>query len=178
MRKLFILLSLFFSGYQSIAQFHFGLFGGISNYEGDLTDKIYQNSKAAFGLSLNYEVSSRIMIRGGLTFAKIAGEDSLSDKSYLRLRNLSFQSPITEISLTGEFYTFDLNNKRWSPYVFAGLAVFHFNPYTFDKTNAKVYLKPLSTEGEGLPGYPDSKPYSLTQLAILFGAGIKFALTD
>ncbi len=42
----------------------------------------------------------------------------------------------------------------------------------------RVYLKPLSTEGEGLPGYPDRKPYSLTQLAIPFGGGVKFAITN
>ncbi|MFL5789461.1 MAG: DUF6089 family protein, partial [Flavisolibacter sp.] len=99
-------------------------------------------------------------------------------KDYLRKRNLSFQSSITELSVVGEFYTFDLSNKRWSPYVFAGLAVFHFNPYAYDKMNNKVFLKPLSTEGEGLQGYPDSKPYSLTQLAIPFGAGVKYAIND
>ena len=42
----------------------------------------------------------------------------------------------------------------------------------------KYYLKPLSTEGQGLPGYPDKKTYSLTQLAIPFGGGVKFAVTD
>jgi hypothetical protein len=35
----------------------------------------------------------------------------------------------------------------------------------------------LSTEGEGLSEYPNRKPYSLTQLAIPFGAGIKLRIT-
>lgn len=177
-RGYILFLLLFFTGYfKANSQIQVGIFGGLSNYQGDLTDKPYKNSKGAFGLSLNYPLTSRITLRGNLIFAKIAGADSLSDKDYLRKRNLSFQSPLTELSVLAEFYTFDLNNKRWSPYVFAGLGVFHFNPYTYDKSNTKVYLKPLSTEGEGLPGYTDSKPYSLTQLSIPFGAGIKYVLT-
>jgi hypothetical protein len=162
---------------KSFAQVQVGIFGGLSNYQGDLTDKPFQNSKGSFALTLAYQVKPRINLRAGLTIATIAGADSLSDKDYLRQRNLSFQSPITELSFTAEFYTFDLSNKRWSPYVFAGLALFHFNPYTFNQSNSKVYLKPLSTEGEGLQGYPDSKPYSLTQLAIPFGGGFKFVVT-
>ena len=162
---------------KSFAQVQVGIFGGLSNYQGDLTDKPFKNSKGAFGLTVAYQVKPRINLRAGLTIATVAGADSLSDKDYLRQRNLSFQSPITELSLIAEFYSFDLTNKRWSPYVFAGLAVFHFNPYTFDQSNSKVYLKPLSTEGEGLQGYANSKAYSLTQLAIPFGGGIKFAVT-
>src|SRR5690606_13448162 len=41
----------------------------------------------------------------------------------------------------------------------------------------KVFLKPLSTEGQGLPQYPDRKPYKLTQFAIPFGAGVKFRVS-
>ena len=69
-----------------------------------------------------------------------------------------------------------MNYKTWSPYIFGGLAVFHFNPYTYDQQNNKVFLKPLSTEGQGLPGY--EKPYSLTQLALPFGGGIKYNISD
>ena len=39
-------------------------------------------------------------------------------------------------------------------------------------------LKPLSTEGQGLVAYPNRDPYSLTQFAIPFGAGIKFAINE
>jgi len=59
-----------------------------------------------------------------------------------------------------------------------GLAVYHFDPYAFNGSTEKIYLKPLSTEGQGLPGYADRGPYSLTQAAIPLGAGVKFAVTD
>jgi hypothetical protein len=174
-RSLILLLSLFI-GFNSFSQTQIGIFGGIANYQGDLVDKAYQSPRAAVGVTVGYQLTSRINLRAGLTFAKVAGADSLNKKD-LRLRNLNFQSPITELSLVGEFNTFDLDQKSWSPYVFAGLAVYHYNPYTFDGNGNKVFLRDLSTEGEGLAGY-DHKQYALTQLAIPFGAGIKYKLGD
>ena len=178
MQKLLIILIGCLVSYQSKAQFQAGIFGGIANYQGDLVDKLYQNPKQAFGISVGYQLNQRINLRAGLTFAKLAGADSLGESEDLRMRNLSFQSNITELSLVGEFVTFDMDIKSWSPYVFAGLAVFHHNPYTFDQNGNKVFLQPLSTEGQGLPGYAQTKPYSLTQVAIPFGGGIKYNITN
>lgn len=175
----FIILFLLSCGAFAQSPVHIGLFGGISNYQGDLATRNYQQSKPAFGVSLNYEVSDRVMLRGGLSFAKIAGADKYGKSEFLKEnRNLSFESNITELSLIGELTAFNLYNIRWSPYVFGGLALFHYNPYTFDTANTKFFLKPLSTEGQGLSPYPDRKPYSLTQLALPFGGGIKYVLTD
>jgi len=175
----FIALFLLNCGVFAQSPVHIGVFGGISNYQGDLASRNFQQSKPAFGVTLNYELSDRVMLRGGLTFAKIAGADKYSNNEFLKQnRNLSFESNINELSLIGELTAFNLNTIRWSPYVFGGLAIFHYNPYTYDSTNTKYYLKPLSTEGQGLSPYPDRKPYSLTQLAIPFGGGIKYALND
>ena len=46
----------------------------------------------------------------------------------------------------------------------------------YDSTGIKVFLKPLSTEGQGI--YPDKKSYQLLQPAIPFGGGVKFAITE
>ena len=72
----------------------------------------------------------------------------------------------------------NLYESRFSPYAFAGLALYHYNPYAYNRSNQKTFLKPLSTEGQGISGYPDRQPYSLMQLAIPFGGGIKFAITE
>ena len=176
MRKLFAAIFLFTS-FQSIAQFRLGVFGGLSNYQGDLVDKPYKSSKAAFGITVSYPLSERFFIRAGLTFGKVAGADSLSDKPELLARNLSFQSPITEFSVLGEYNIFNLDQIRWTPYIFAGVAVFHYNPYTFDAAGNQVYLQPLGTEGQGLPGY-SANQYSLTALSIPFGGGVKYAISD
>lgn len=177
MRKILIL---FFSLTLTVlaqSQMRIGVFGGISDYLGDITHKIYQKSGPALGLELSYPISNRISIRGGFTYGKVKGADSLNPREDFRLRNLSFQTSITELSLVGEINTFDMTYKRWSPYVFGGLAVFHFNPYTFDQQGYKVFLQPLSTEGEGLPGYPN-RPYARTQVALPFGAGLKYDISS
>ncbi len=178
MKFIFFIFSLFCYNF-SISQFSLGIFAGLANYQGDLVDGVYKQGKMAFGVTGNFEISDRITIRPGITFGKVAGSDAISNSEFLRqIRNLSFKSNITEFSLIGEFNVFNLNNIRWSPYAFAGLAVYHFNPYTYDTTGAKIILKPLSTEGQGLSAYPDKKPYPLTQLAIPFGGGIKYAMND
>jgi hypothetical protein len=158
---------------------HIGIFGGVSAYGGELTDKILPKklTHAALGITGSYEVADNIMVRAGLTFASVEGADRYSRDTFSLKRNLSFNSRIVEASVVGEFYFFNLYEKKYSPYLFAGLAIYHFNPYTYDNIGLKVYLKPLSTEGEGLPGYPQ-QPYSLTQFALPFGGGIKFAIND
>jgi hypothetical protein len=177
MRKYFFLSLLLIFSFLAQCQLQIGLFGGVSNYVGDMTDRPYQNSRAAIGLTAGYQILPRVNLRAGFTYAKVDGADSLSRQEDIRLRNLSFQTNITEFSLVAEINTFDMDYKRWSPYIFGGLAVFHFNPYTYDQRNNKVYLQPLSTEGQGLPGY-SQKPYGLTQLALPFGGGIKFDISD
>ena len=178
MQKL-LFLSLLLISQTVFAQFHFGVFLGGSNYIGELNDKLFKKTKPTIGLSLNYEVSERVMLRTGLTFGKIEGADKFSGTQFLKQnRNLHFKSPITEFNLLGELTAFNLYNIRWSPYGFAGIAVFHFNPYTTDSSNQKIYLQPLSTEGQGLPTYPDRKPYALTGWSIPFGGGIKFNVNE
>jgi hypothetical protein len=176
MRKFSFLALLLTCSVFAQSQVQIGLFGGISNYVGDMTDKPYKNSKGAFGVTVGYQILSRVNLRAGFTFAKVSGADSLAKKEDVRLRNLSFQSNISEFSVVAEINTFDMDYKTWSPYIFGGLAVFHFDPYTYDQQNNKVYLKPLGTEGQGIPGY--QKPYALTQLALPFGGGIKYNVND
>ncbi|MBC7872835.1 MAG: hypothetical protein H7Y01_02505 [Ferruginibacter sp.] len=161
-------------------RFHAGFFGGTAAYSGDLTSKIFPKNvtNGAAGVSLNYEVSDKLILRSGFIYAVVGGDDRFSDDPTLIARNLSFETALIEFSVAGEYYLFNLYDKRYSPYGFLGLGLFKFNPYTYDGKNKKTFLKPLSTEGQGLDGYPDRKPYSLVQVAIPFGGGIKFAVTD
>ncbi len=181
MRKFQLIILSIFSYFISYSQsMHIGLFGGISNYQGDLVDKPFVGRfiKPAFGLTAAYELSDRIQVRGGFTFASITGDDKYNTKTYLQERNLNFTSNISELSLVGDLSLFNLYERKWTPYVFGGVALFHFNPYTTDAGGNRVYLKPLSTEGQGLSQYPDSKPYALTQLSLPFGGGFRYAFND
>ncbi len=179
-RSGFLALLLLLTQVGAAQRFHLGLFGGAAAYNGDLADKLFPKkvTNGAIGITGNYELTDKLMLRAGYVYTIVGGADRYSDKPALVARNLSFETAIHEFSLVGEYYIFDLNERRYSPYIFAGLAVFSYNPYAYTTTGDRVYLKPLSTEGQGIAGYPDRRPYSLTQVAIPFGGGFKFAVTD
>jgi hypothetical protein len=156
------------------------LFGGMSNYSGDLQPKRFTTvgSGRSFGGTFNYGLSDHLHLRGSIAFSKISADDNNNSEEF-RVRNLSFNSNITDGFLALEYRLFPLVEKRWTPYAFLGAGVFGFNPYVlFGEKEEKVYLQPLSTEGQGLPEYPDRQMYKLTQFFIPFGGGIKWMVTD
>jgi len=168
-----------FSGFTltSAAQkFHLNTFAGLSNYQGDLQDKrfTFNQSHLAVGAGLSYELTEKFLINGGIAFGKVSADDKNNSRN--TLRNLNFSSRLTEAHLTAEYYFRNLYDYSVSPYVFAGFAVYHFDPYTRDSIGNKYLLKDLSTEGQGF--LQNKKYYNLTQLAIPFGGGVKFALSN
>ncbi|MEP6583545.1 MAG: DUF6089 family protein [Ginsengibacter sp.] len=154
---------------------HVNLLAGASNYQGDLQDKNFTFSQSHFagGAGLSYDLTDKLSIRGGVILGKLSGDDKLGRN---KLRNLNFTSNLTEFNVGLEYDITRLEDHALTPYVFGGVAVYHFNPYTHDTTGQKFYLKPLSTEGEGF--VPGAKNYNLTQFAIPFGAGVKLSLSD
>lgn len=160
---------------------HADIFAGVANYQGDLQGKRFTFSQAhpAVGIGLSYDITARLIARTGFTYGTIEGNDQKNSAGKgIELRNLRFKSRIAELQLGLEYNIFDLGERSFTPYLFAGVAGYHFNPYTTDATGNKVFLRPLHTEGQGLDAYPDKKQYSLTQFAIPFGGGLKLAIND
>jgi hypothetical protein len=114
-------------------------------------------------------------LRFGATYASLYGADSTSESPAIKNRNLNFQTNLFEVNggLEINMLPVDFDEFKFSPYLFAGLAVFYYNPYTIGPTDEKIYLRPLSTEGQGLRQYPDRKIYSLVNVGIPLGAGLK-----
>jgi opacity protein-like surface antigen len=179
MQKIILLLA-FIPCLLHAQRMHVDLFGGFSNYQGDLQDKMFttEQAKAAFGAGLKYDLTTHLSLRTNFTYASLSAADKYNRQADLRARNLSFQTKITEVNLLLDYSLRNLENHKITPYVFAGIAVFHYNPYAYDSVGNKIYLKPLSTEGQGLTAYPTRKPYHLTQFAIPFGGGIRWKFTD
>jgi hypothetical protein len=177
--KSFLLSMVLMPGFIFAQRLHINVTGGVSNYSGDLQDKAYtfDQSNFAFGAGVQYDITRNFSAISNITYMKLTASDQYNKPS-LQFRNLSFQTSILEWNLLGEYTLFDITQSAWSPFVFGGIAVFHFDPYAYDTLLRKVYLKPLSTEGEGLSQYPGQKPYSLTQFAIPFGGGIKFRISE
>ncbi|MDE3214498.1 MAG: outer membrane beta-barrel protein [Bacteroidota bacterium] len=176
MKILLASVTLFLTSLSVSAQnFHLDLYAGASNYNGDLQAKRYTFSQAhlAGGFGVSYDLTDQFTLRSALMFGKVSANDRYS-KNYFR--NLNFTSAITEVNLGLQYYIYPMGTRSLTPYVFAGVAVFHFNPYTYDTAGKKTYLRPLSTEGQGF--IPGRSYYNLTQLSIPYGAGIKLSLSD
>lgn len=182
MRKyaLLCLLVPVFSQAQESHRLHLTLFGGATNYQGELQGRTFtfNQSNLGIGVGLKYDLTPHFAIRTGLQYGTIEGSDAQNSDAKLRPRNLSFQSRILEGNLLLEYTLFNMEDKKISPYLFAGVGVYHFNPFAFDSLGNKIFLKPLSTEGQGLSVYPDRKEYKLTQFSIPFGGGIKFRISN
>jgi opacity protein-like surface antigen len=158
------------------------LFGGISNYQGDLQPKNFtlQSANPAGGLMFKVGIGSKIYLRTGVTIGSLAANDE-NNNSRNRPRNLNFKTSLQEFTLGAEYHVFAQDAGKLSPYLCGGAGVYHFNPYTYfdDGSGLKKYfLQPLSTEGQGLPQYPDRKPYKLVQFCLFYGIGVKYQITD
>src|SRR5436190_29316 len=64
---------------------------------------------------------------------------------------------------------------RWTPYMFGGLSLFHFNPKAKYK-DEWVLLQPIGTEGQGTAQYSSRDLYKRTNVALTFGGGLKFKI--
>jgi hypothetical protein len=146
---LLIIFSILFQNTLPAQQLSLQLSAGLMNYGGDLQDKTYSFTLThpTVGATLAYQVE-HFVLRGGFVYGRVSGDDKQS--TLYEARNLSFASNITELSfcLQYDFFLID-ENRKFTPYVFAGIGLFHFNPYTY-YGNTKVYLQPLGTEGRGL----------------------------
>ncbi len=155
-----------------------GVFLGGSYYTGDLNPSGHFNrfTRPAVGLLYRINLNPRLATKAVASFGIIEGDDSYSRNDAHRNRNLSFKSKIMEFAIEGEFnfLPFSTGSKKLAivtPYVFGGVAVYHFNPTGF-YDNKWHALQPLGTEGQGT-AFSSNKTYSLTQFSIPFGVGAK-----
>ena len=159
-----------------------------------IKDYNMNTTKIAFGAYLTVYPAPWLGFRFSLNYGKIEGDDRHitgkgGDEETRLARNLDFRSKIFEGTVMAEFYPTVLLEDdpedvtgRLRPYGVLGLGAFHFNPQGTIKNSYNedvwVDLKPLHTEGEGFAEYPDRKNYSLTQLNIPMGAGIKYFFSE
>ena len=172
---LVFLLTMFITTGTFAQKFSVDLYGGVSRYLGDLQDQSLSFSQAhlAGGIGVSYTLSDHFSLRTGVLFGKLSGDDKLGRN---KQRNLNFTSSLTDIHLGLQYYILPLGQRSLAPYVFAGVGLYHFNPYTHDTSGTKYYLRPLSTEGQGFIEGKDY--YELTQFNVPFGAGVKLSLSE
>lgn len=182
------------------------------NYYGDLapnpgrfsTDLSF--TRPAFGLTFSRRLGPRYSLVGGFLYGTLRGSDFASadqndqeNGKFRYYRNLSFRNRVKELSLVAMFDLYKNNftymsRVKWTPYAFAGAAVFHHNPQAIapaaglngepiPEAGEWVNLRALGTEGQFADLQPTDanhgiKPYNLIQLAIPMGIGLRFKVKE
>lgn len=146
------------------------------------------------GAFMTYYPNKWLGIRAAAQYGQIESEDDVistkgNDELYRKQRNLDFRSKMKEAYIAAEVFPLKLLNAgnedykpRWEPYGVIGVGYLHFNPQgSLTDANGKktwYYLKQLHTEGQGFAEYPDRKEYSLSQINVPMGTGVKFHLSE
>lgn len=179
-----------------------GITVGPSNFLGDLggnlgkgtpflKDNNIELTKVNFGAHFSYYPKDWLGFRFAINAGKLQGDDNvINGKGGLeearRARNLSFRSNYQEAILVAEIFPTVFMEEdpsdvyhRLRPYGVIGVGMFRFNPQAQDpQTGQWVNLQPLRTEGQGMPNYPDRKPYKLIQMNIPMGIGLKYFISE
>lgn len=152
----------------------------------DLKDLEWTEFHLAGMVGYRYTFNKNVYFRTDFSYSRIAGDDKLTLETFRHNRNLHFRSNIFEINLLPEYhiklgskkgkqYNLDRQGVKSGPWrirgsylsIFGGLGVMHHNPKAF-LGDQWIPLKPLRTEGQGLPGGP--KEYKLWRLNVPVGA--------
>lgn len=182
--------------------FEAGISAGPSNFLGDLggnygrgttflKDNNTELTKLMLSAYVAYHPNAWLGIRLAVNKGKLEGDDGIINgrgglEEARKLRNSNFRSDLKEAYVAAEIYPFNALSSRLTdmffrvqPYGILGVGVFHFNPQGQDPTTGEwVDLKPLRTEGQGFPEYPDRKEYNLTQVNIPMGFGVKYLVSE
>lgn len=162
-------------------------------------------TRPAIGFSFTHRFGPRYGVRGNFMVGTLRGGDSDSadpndsNGKSRYVRNLNFRNNIQELSVVGVFDLYKnestyISRVKGTPYGFIGLAVFHHNPQAkapetdlngtpLAEAGEWVNLRPLGTEGQNGNLDPSDanngiKKYSAIQLAIPFGAGVRFRINE
>jgi hypothetical protein len=158
-----------------------GIALGAAHYFGDLNINASLNRpKIAAGAFFRKQFGNYIGVKVAANFAQLGYSDVYSNNETHQRRNLSFNTNIWELSLSGDFNFFKfypgISGFNYTPYVSLGVGVFSYDPYAY-LNDTKYFLRPLGTEGQGSTAYPERKPYSSMGLAFPLAVGFKYNIT-
>ena len=154
-----------------------GAWLGTATYFGDLNpDYNFANTRPALGVLYRYTLNDYMALKATASATWVEHSDASSRNPYQQARNLNFRTNILEVAgfIDLHFQKFVMGNSKYhfTPYLTAGLAIFHFNPKT--KYEEEWYnLNEIGTEGQQNTDYSGRKPYKRIQPAIPIGFGLK-----
>ena len=156
--------------------FEVGGWVGASNYFGDLnTNWRLSRVHLSGGIGTRYNFNDRLSFKRGANVGQISAYDSDSKNVYEQRRNLSFKSILIDGTGQLEFnflpYVHGHRDYFFSPYVFLGVSIYHFNPRA-ELDDEWYNLRQYGTEGQFR-----GEEYNTTQGAVAYGFGFKVDLS-
>ncbi|MEW6467320.1 MAG: hypothetical protein AB1458_00260 [Bacteroidota bacterium] len=203
-RRLLLLVLIFipFIGdAQRKVRYKYELIGGlgVANFLGDLggRDAVGTNgirdlelllTRPAVNIGGRYRLNEYAYVKSMLSFGMVRGDDKLTNEPFRRNRNLSFRSPIVELSVQFEAsfqkeqqdHRYKIKNAKGFKnidtrfYGFAGIGVFFFNPQAQYLDGHWTNLRKLGTEGQGI--LAGKEIYSPVNICIPLGIGARWAI--
>lgn len=168
-----------------------GELGGKDAIGKDMSPRDLEMSETKYVLNAGWRffVQKNMCIKTSLYYGVVSGDDALTLEPFRHGRNLSFKSPIYELSAIYEYHILTEKQGRIykvrgtkgsmafmvGAYPFLGIGAFYFSPKGL--YNGKWEdLQPLSTEGQGLK--EGTKPYSKISYCIPMGIGFRYSLSQ
>jgi len=182
---------------------------GALNYKGDfeqsksLLSSNLKGTRPGLGVNITERMGQHLSLRAELFYGRIKGDDADAkvnnrNDAYRRLRNLNFVNNILEFKFDVIYDIIPARSpifmKRtiFTPYVFAGIAVFTNDPRRngeslrkigtvgqhlsdSDKEKLEDFYASVASDYDFDPKIPD--PYKQIQIAVPFGIGVRQRLT-
>lgn len=167
---LFFLLSI--SSFSQVREF--GLFAGGTYYTGELNRSHMSQVDYSLGAIFKKDfLNERVSLRFQLMYNSVKGSDAKTGLPDQVKRNLAFRSTVLEFGPVFEidFFKFKPGQSNpelssfGTPYFLLGVNYMKMNPKA-QYNGEWLELQPLMTEGQ-------DNPYSLNQIVIPFGLGVK-----
>ena len=155
---------------------------GVSGFLGDLgglddigthlspIDMEIDLTKQAISLAYRYKFFKNFAFHTSFNYLTVAGDDKLTKEPFRQNRNLNFKSDVFEVATRAELCLMSAKighrygikktmsrrhkSRSWEFIAFVGIGAFYFEPKGLNASGEYVNLRPLHTEGQGLPGGP------------------------
>jgi len=176
------LLGTFFVQTSHSQIYELGVFGGGSNFIGDVGSTTYISPNApVLGLLFKWNRSPRHSWRVSIKYADLKGNDSKSDDPRRKERQYAFDSNLLEISAGMEFtfVDFDLHKTglKATPYIYSGVTTAKQNNYFFDSTG-QYTSEGTDSWAFGIPMVLGIKSNITNHLILGFEIGARYTFSD
>jgi len=167
-----------YDSYKNEGEFGIGL--GAGHYFGDLNTRgAINRPKFSGGIYFIKQFNNYVGLRISGDYAFLGYSDIYSKNETQKRRNLSFNTNVWELSLSGYFNFFrfipGVEGYNFTPYLSLGAGVFSYDPYAYLQ-GTKYYLRPLGTEGQNVDS--GAKQYGDMAICIPFTIGVKYAINE